>query len=81
MYGAESWIRNNPHRVFLDKKCQNKFPFDLSNKKLEIHLVALTKNTLEPAKNILASLLIGAQEHLCINTNWKKKMLWKSHLH
>lgn len=50
LHGAESWIRTNPHRVFLDKKCQNKFPFDLSSKNLEIHLVALTKNTLEPAK-------------------------------
>lgn len=50
LHGAEGWIRTYPDRVFLDKKCQNKFPFDLTRKNLEIHLVALTKNTIEPAK-------------------------------
>lgn len=50
LYAAEDWIKNNPHRVFLDNFCKVPFPLDLVNSKLEFHLIAITKNTLEPAK-------------------------------
>lgn len=73
LYGAESWIRNNPHRVFLDKKCQNKFPFDLSNTNLEIHLVALTKNTLDPAKKYFDQFEVGSTGTLAYMYNLEEK--------
>lgn len=50
LHAAESWVKNNPHRIFLDNFCTIPFPIDLNNKNLEIHLVALTKNTLVPAQ-------------------------------
>lgn len=50
LYAAEAWIKNNPHRIFLDNFCKIPFPLDLVNNKFEFHLIAITKNTLEPAK-------------------------------
>jgi hypothetical protein len=50
LYGAEKYIRGNGNRLFLDEKCQHKFPFDLSGKGLRFHLVAVTCNSDEPAR-------------------------------
>lgn len=50
LYAAEEWIKKNPDRVFLDNFCQNPFPLNLENQNFEFHLIAITKNTLEPAK-------------------------------
>ena len=49
LYGAEKWIRELPNRVFLDKRCSHKFPLPLSERDWEIHLVAVTCNTINPA--------------------------------
>lgn len=49
LYGAESWIKKNPSRIYLDKKCTIPFPLDLSGD-LNIYLVAVTCNTIDAAK-------------------------------
>jgi hypothetical protein len=49
LYGAESWLRNHSDRVFLDKECKTKFPIPLSDQTFDIHLIAVTSNTVEPA--------------------------------
>ncbi len=39
-WGAERWIRTNPSRVFLDRACTQKFPFDLPDQSTtRFHLV------------------------------------------
>lgn len=55
LHAAESWVINNPHRIFLDNFCTIPFPINLNNKNIEIHLVALTKNTLVPARKYFDS--------------------------
>jgi len=51
IYGAENWIRKAPDRIFLDEKCNKKFPLNISDfKNLNIFRVAVTKNTLPSAK-------------------------------
>lgn len=49
LYGAEKWLRSHSERIFLDKLCANKFPINLSEEKYEIHLIAVTCNTADPA--------------------------------
>ena len=41
LYGAESWIKKFPERVYLDKYCKNKFPLPLEDIK-KIHLITVT---------------------------------------
>lgn len=50
LFGAESWIKKFPERIFLDINCINKFPIDLSNKSFKFHLIAVTCNSNKPAK-------------------------------
>lgn len=50
LYAAEDWIKKNPDRIFLDNFCKTPFPLNLQNQNFEFHLIAITKNTLEPAK-------------------------------
>lgn len=49
LFGAESWLRNNPDRVYIDKKCNTPFPIELNKEDYEIHLIAVTYNTAENA--------------------------------
>ncbi|HGH6016916.1 TPA: YecA family protein [Vibrio mimicus] len=49
LYGAESWIRRYSDRLFLDKNCQAAFPVTISPNKMEVYLVAVTKNSSSPA--------------------------------
>lgn len=51
LFGAESWLRSHPHRVFLDKECNHPFPIDLDKKIENIHLVAVTRNSVRPAQS------------------------------
>ncbi|MBE0403572.1 hypothetical protein [Halomonas citrativorans] len=50
LYGAEKWIKEKPHRIYLDNRCTQKFPLDLSGD-INIYLVAVTCNTVQAAKN------------------------------
>ncbi|MBY8187533.1 SEC-C domain-containing protein [Vibrio fluvialis] len=40
LHGCYSWLRNHPSRVFLDRECQEKFPFPLDEIE-NIYLVAI----------------------------------------
>lgn len=52
LHGAERWIRNNPLQIYLDPNCKKQFPLlDGNINDYDIHLVAITKNSHEPAKN------------------------------
>lgn len=45
LYGAESWITNHPERIYLDSKCNNKFPLRIpKSDTLKIHRIAVAKN-------------------------------------
>lgn len=59
LHGAEKAIRERPKEIFLDKKCTQPFPYDLSSPELKIHLVAVTYNSSGPAKKYFASLGAG----------------------
>ncbi|MDI3398702.1 SEC-C metal-binding domain-containing protein [Pseudomonas sp. V88_4] len=50
LHAAESFVRNHPHRIFLNQKCIDQFPFDLSNADLKIHLVCVTRGIGAAAK-------------------------------
>ena len=50
LYGAESWIRCYPDKVYLDKQCSIPFPIDICSEQLELHLIAVTKNSYNAAK-------------------------------
>ncbi|MCE8040225.1 SEC-C metal-binding domain-containing protein [Halomonas sp. MCCC 1A11062] len=49
LYGAESWIKRYPDRIYLDDKCNAPFPIDLSGD-LNFNLVAVTCNTIPHAE-------------------------------
>jgi hypothetical protein len=49
--GAEKWIREHPHRIYLDKQCQHPFPLDInSTERLHIHRVLVTRGSKDAAK-------------------------------
>jgi len=49
LYGAERWIRTNPHRIFIDNKCQQLLPIQLpSSDKMKVHRVAIALNIKQP---------------------------------
>lgn len=50
LFGAESWLLNYPGRVYLDRGCTKKFPISLSEIDYEIHLIAVTCNSVNPAE-------------------------------
>ncbi|WP_207956446.1 SEC-C domain-containing protein [Pseudomonas fluorescens] len=60
LHGAESFIRNYPHRVFLNNKLEDPFPYDLANPDLKIHLVAVTRGIGDHAKSFFDSIALGS---------------------
>lgn len=51
LLGAEKWIRERPSEIYLDKLCTRKLPLDIEQTQpLTIHLVAVTRNSVEPAR-------------------------------
>ena len=44
VYGAERWIRNYPHRIFLDAGCSHRLPIDLPRSdEMRIHRVVVAR--------------------------------------
>ncbi len=60
LHGAESFLRNHPSRIYLDRHCRQKFPFDLSRADLEIHLICVTRNIGAAAKRYFDSIMPGS---------------------
>ncbi|WP_203650692.1 SEC-C metal-binding domain-containing protein [Pseudomonas sp. RtIB026] len=50
LYAAESFLKRHPGRVYLNKECKDKFPFDLSGKQVKVHLIAVTRGISEHAR-------------------------------
>lgn len=49
LLGARKWLIEHPGEVYLDPKCEERFPFLDSAEQYHLHLVAVTKNTYEVA--------------------------------
>ena len=62
--GAEAHIRRSPEKLFLDKKCTEKFPHELDINNLKIHLIAVTFNSYTPSKNYYDSMKPGSSGSL-----------------
>lgn len=52
--GAERYIRSGRSKLFLNRKCTQPFPFALDDPELRTHLVAICRNSIEPAQNYFA---------------------------
>lgn len=52
-WGAEKWIRNHPDKIFLDRACQSKFPFDLTSLgSLNFHLIVVAHGASARSKKL-----------------------------
>ncbi|MBC8674000.1 hypothetical protein H2136_09685 [Aeromonas hydrophila] len=49
LYGAESFIRRYPKRIYVNKECSTPFPIEFNIETANIYLIAVTKNSVEPA--------------------------------
>lgn len=50
-YKAEKWIKQMPHRIFLDKECTEKFPIAIPDKDvIRVHRIAVTRGINEHSK-------------------------------
>jgi hypothetical protein len=64
VYGAESWLRVYPDRIFLDSNCQNKIPVRLPHaNEMRVHRIVVSLGVYEACKkffggNSLGSLII-----------------------
>ena len=66
-WGAERWIRTNPSRVFLDRTCTQKFPFDLSDPNMaRFHLVIVAHDLAKRCNEVF-----GGSGSLMIRTDLK----------
>ncbi|RAR65435.1 SEC-C motif-containing protein [Pantoea ananatis] len=63
LYGAEKFIKENPHRLYIDKKCTMKFPVEI-NKTCRFHLISVTDNIAGPAKRYFDSIAKGSSATL-----------------
>ena len=69
LHGAESWIRNHPDRIYLDKWCSKKFPFTIpDNSLVRVHLVAVAHGTHDACKAYFGGKSLGS---LIIDTGIK----------
>lgn len=64
LFGAESFIRSHPKRLFLDKECSVEFPFSIDPNSIKIHLVALARNSSHSAGEYFDSFARGSSDSL-----------------
>ena len=50
LWGSERWIRQHPDKIFLDKKCNDKFPFNINPQKIKIHLILVARGSSDACK-------------------------------
>jgi len=58
IFGAESWIRKFPSRIFLDRKCRQPFPFAIQPKR--IHRVVVARGIYQACKSYFGGASIGS---------------------
>ncbi|MCD9125775.1 SEC-C metal-binding domain-containing protein [Luteimonas fraxinea] len=68
--GAEKWIREQGHRIFLDKRCIHQFPLEIMNSGLRIHRVVVARNSKEVAENYFGG---GSSGSLIVRSDLKGK--------
>ena len=67
IYGAESWLRRFPDRIFLDPHCKNPFPISLPDpNSLRVHRVAVALGVHEACAEHFGGNSIGS---LCIHSD------------
>lgn len=71
--GSEAFIRKFPNRLFLDKKCKEPFPLDISSSSLQVHLVAVTRNSAVPCKQYFDSVKPGSSQSLAFQFGLSKE--------
>lgn len=64
LYGAESFIRRSRNHIFLDRKCKEAFPFDISDSGIKIHLVSIVRGISTYAKKYFDSFEVGSSGSL-----------------
>ena len=75
LYGAESWVRRDPDRVFLDPSCRIRLPVPLPDpEKVRVHRVAVARGISQACRKafgdsgngslMIDSTLVGSQAHL-----------------
>lgn len=61
LHGAEAWIRNYPHRIFLDRQCAKPFPIDLPDpENMEVFLIAVSTGVYEACHEYFGRESIGS---------------------
>ncbi len=63
---AESWIRDNPERIFLDAQCTEKFPIPIDIKNLKIHRIVVAFGAEEACKKYSSDNINGSLA-ICYN--------------
>lgn len=72
LWGAEKYIRKNPANLFLDSKCQERFPLEIKPEKIKIHLIAVTRGVENACKKffgggsgslMLKNYIVGIDNH------------------
>jgi hypothetical protein len=71
--GSESFIRKYPNRLFLDKKCKEPFPLDITSANLQVHLVAVARNSAAPCKQYFDSVKPGSSQSLAFQFGLSKE--------
>lgn len=75
IWGAERWIQENPHRLFLDRHCKIKFPFDLpSTEEIIFHRIVVAHGV----SNRCRSFFNGGSGSLMINPSIVGEAHYKS---
>lgn len=64
LFGAESFIRNHPGRLFLDKTCKISFPLPVNPDDLKIHLVAIARNSSFKSRKYFDEIMPGSSGSL-----------------
>ena len=70
--GGEAFIRKYPERLFLDKRCTESFPLPLFSHTLQVHLVAVTRNSAAPCKKYFDTIKPGSSKSLAFQQGLSK---------
>ncbi|HCT2507857.1 TPA: SEC-C domain-containing protein [Aeromonas dhakensis] len=69
LYGAESFMRRYPSRIYVDRECSIPFPIEFNIETAKVYLISVTKNSLEPASKYFNQHSLGSSGTLvqCYN--------------
>lgn len=62
LFGAERWVRENPERVFIDRKCATKLPIKLPpSERMRIHRIIVARGASAPCRQLVGGMGTLAQ--------------------